>query len=524
MFRGLSSVQHWGRLPACFLLIGALTIHSGSASARPSSPPNTSSPKEPPASETPAAKDLPATFTPPPLKPSDHPFPINLPSALQLAHANAWDIAIASQQLHIAAAQLAGANVLWLPTLYGGVDWNHHDGPLQNTDGSITPTSRSSLYTGAAPFAVFAVTDALFLPLAQRQVTRAQQANVQTATNDTLTSVALVYFDAQEARADLASILDVSRRVGELVRKVESLAPGLVPTVEVARVRTLRANVQQATEIARQRWRVASAEVARVLRLNPTVLVEPLEPPHLRITLIPPERCPDELIPVALASRPELTYQEALARAAQERVHQEKLRPFLPLLLVRGAGTQTPYPLAFGAFGGGPGGTLSNFNVRSDWDVQALWEVRNLGFGNHALIRETKARYELARQQEFRFRDLVAREVVQAQAELEAAHSRTGEAEEELREALLSAEQNLKGLGETKRVGGNLVILVIRPQEVVAALQALSQAYYNYYGSVADYNRAQFRLYRALGNPAQQLYGHDGLCGPPLPPPMAGRK
>jgi outer membrane protein TolC len=501
MSRGIFHPRGWS-----WLLAGAVAAALGAADAQ----------SPPPADASPPAKGVPAAFTPPPLEPQDAPFPINLPAALQLAHINAWDIAIANQQLRIAAAQLEGAKVLWLPTLYGGVEWVHHDGPLQNVNGSLTDSSRSSLYAGGAPFAVFAVTDALFQPLAQRQVARAQEANVQTATNDTLTSVAVVYFDAQEARADLASILDVSRRVSDLVAKVESLAPGLVPAVEVARVRVLRANVRQAVEVARQRWRVASAELARVLRLSPTVLVEPLEPPHLQVTLIPPERCPDELIPLAVATRPELTYQEALAQAAQERVRQEKVRPFLPILLVRGAGTQTPYPLAFGAFGGGHGDSLSNFNARSDWDVQALWEVRNLGFGNHALVRENQARYELARAQEYRFRDLVAREVVQAHAELQAAHRRTALAEEELREALLSATQNLEGLGETKRVGGNIVILVIRPQEVVAALQSLSQAYYDYYGSVADYNRAQFRLYRALGNPAQQLYGHDGLCGPPL--------
>ena len=52
---------------------------------------------------------------------------------------------------------------------------------------------------------------------------------------------------------------------------------------------------------------------------------------------------------------------------------------------------------------------------------------------------------------------------------------------------------------------------MIRPQEAVAAVQALAQAYNDYYGAVADYNRAQFRLYRALGHPAQMLLG-DTRC------------
>jgi len=36
-------------------------------------------------------------------------------------------------------------------------------------------------------------------------------------------------------------------------------------------------------------------------------------------------------------------------------------------------------------------------------------------------------------------------------------------------------------------------------------VQALAQAYTDFYAAVADYNRAQFRLYRALGHPAQCL-------------------
>jgi hypothetical protein len=68
-----------------------------------------------------------------------------------------------------------------------------------------------------------------------------------------------------------------------------------------------------------------------------------------------------------------------------------------------------------------------------------------------------------------------------------------------------------------KTVGGKAILLVIRPQEVVAAIQALAQSYNDYFPAVADYNRAQFRLYRALGQPAQLLAG-QGPDAPAVPP------
>jgi len=67
-------------------------------------------------------------------------------------------------------------------------------------------------------------------------------------------------------------------------------------------------------ELARERWRTAGAELARLLRLDPTTLVQPVEPPHLRVTLVPAGRSVDELIPVALRARPDISIIEARPR------------------------------------------------------------------------------------------------------------------------------------------------------------------------------------------------------------------
>jgi outer membrane protein TolC len=515
----------WGLLVTCWVARPGTTI---AQAPPPSAPPPLATPKTPAGTKPPAAREeeLPAPkkgqgYDPqaalrlPLVEPGEEALPISLPAALRLANVRAWDIDIAVQQERAASAQLLGARVLWVPTIVSGVDYVHHDGPLQTNEGTVPSDSRSSLYVGTAPLAIFNLTDAIFAPLAARQVVRAQEANIQTATNDTLTAVAQSYFDVLEARADLASIEDVARRSILLVRKTESLAPGLIPDVEVARVRASDAAIQQSVEVARQRWRVTSAELVRVLRLSPAAVVMPLESPLIQITLVSPERTPGELIPVAESYRPENAFNQAQVEAARQRVRQERLRPLLPNLIARGAGSTPPYPMAFGAYAGAQGGGLNNFGVRDDFDLEAVWELRNLGFGNLALVREKEANLRQARDQDYRFRDIVAKDVVQAWADVRAANRRIPPVEVELREALISATKNLEGVGEIKRVGGNIVILVIRPQEAVAALQALNAAYFDYFGVIAEYNRAQFRLYRALGNPAQRLAGDDSLAQAP---------
>ncbi len=83
-----------------------------------------------------------------------------------------------------------------------------------------------------------------------------------------------------------------------------------------------------------------------------------------------------------------------------------------------------------------------------------------------------------------------------------------------MREALITYEGNYAGLAQTKRLE-NLLVLVYRPQEVVAALQHLGETYDEYFTTVAEYNRAQFELYHALGYPAQEL-----ACNAPPGEPM----
>jgi outer membrane protein TolC len=435
---------------------------------------------------------------------------------LQLAGVRPIDIGLASERIRLAAAQLERAQVLWLPTINLGVEYSRHDGQIQETPGMVFGTSRSSFQLGAGPVAVFAITDAIFAPLAERQVVRAREAALQTAQNDSLLAVAEAYFNVQQARGELAGAVDAARRAAEVVRRTEKLAAGgegILADVDVVRARTEFARRDQALDTARERWRVASADLVRVLRLDPSALVEPLEVPHLRVTLVALDKPVDDLIPVALTSRPELAAQQALVQATLVRLRQEGLRPLIPSVLLRGASTNPSLgTLAGGYFGGGMSDQLSNFGARSDFDVEVLWELQNLGFGNKALVDQRRAENRLSVLDLFRLQDQVAAEVAQAYAQAQSAVSRLGKAERGLRDAVESANKNFEGLGQTKTVGGKVIVLVIRPQEVVAAIQALVQAYNDYYGAVADYNRAQFRLYRALGQPAQLLAGQEADC------------
>ena len=74
----------------------------------------------------------------------------------------------------------------------------------------------------------------------------------------------------------------------------------------------------------------------------------------------------------------------------------------------------------------------------------------------------------------------VKSEVTQAVARLQTARARVVATAEGLRQAIESADKNFIGLRETARPAGELLRLIVRPQEVVAAIIALETAYEQY--------------------------------------------
>jgi outer membrane protein TolC len=440
------------------------------------------------------------------LEETDKPLPINLATALRLAGGRPLQIAAAEASLRTAQAQLDGAKVLWLPNVYVGGSYYEHEGAAQGNSGIQFVNTRNQYMAGGGLTAVFSAADAIFAPLALRQVVRSRESDIQAARNDSLASVAEAYFNVQQARGQLAGAQDAVTKATELVRTVTALGKDLTAPFEVERVRAQLAETEQAEALAREQWRFASADLTRVLRLDPGAVVVPLESPYLQVTLISSQEPVDKLIPIGLTNRPELASQQALVQATLARLKEERLRPLVPSLVLGGDATPAAPGgyLMGGAFGSNLNGSSNSWGDRSDVSVQLVWELRNLGFGNRALTRERRAERDQALIDLYRVQDRVAAEVVQARAQAASAMVRVAKAETGLKAAKLSFEGNLKGLSETYR-SGDRNVLVNRPQEAVAALQQLLAAYDNYAGSVNDYNRAQFRLYRALGFPAEIL-------------------
>lgn len=151
-----------------------------------------------------------------------------------------------------------------------------------------------------------------------------------------------------------------------------------------------------------------------------------------------------------------------------------------------------------GGFGGGPNDSFSNFAGRSDFDALAVWSIDNLGLGNQARQRE-RASVQRQRRLEFqRTYDQVAAEIAQAYAQADLSREQVDVAQTQVTAAAEALPLNFRGIR-----GGEL-----RPIEAQQAIQQLANARRQYLQAVIDYDQAQLRLLRAIGQPPE--------CAPPV--------
>ncbi|MFO0958381.1 MAG: TolC family protein [Isosphaeraceae bacterium] len=435
--------------------------------------------------------------------------PIDLASALRLAGARDLDIAAARQRVLHSLGELDEARGLWLPSLFTGPTYYRLDGQVQAIDGRLQTVTRESLFLGttaslansfpASPpgsgfpplntlSGVLRFSDAIYGTRAARHVIAANEAGVQAATNDALLAVSEAYFDLQLAAGMLAIAREAAGNAEVLTGLTGTYArSGAGLEADHKRAQTELRSRKRSIRLAVGQLEVASANLVRPLLLDPHVLVAPVEPAEAVIRFIPDEVPLEDLICQGWQNRPELARSREMVEAASLRFKQAKLRPFVPSLAMSYSG---------GGFGGGPNANFGNFNTRGDFAASLFWELRGLGFSDRGNRRMAEAEWRTADIGLVRVQAQVANDVVAAFKARAAASEAMVDAREAVTEAVESQELNLANIRRGAGLPG-----ATRPIEVLQPIQALAQARADYLNAVLAYNRAQFRLYRAIGRP-----------------------
>ncbi len=459
----------------------------------------------------------PATGLDPTLIPGRAIQPIDLVNTLRLAGARDLDIAIARERINQSMADLEKARSLWLPSLFIGPTYYRADGQVQTINGPVINANRGSLFLGgtaatvngfpaASPgtgypqlnslSSVMRISDMIFEPLAARRVVGAARARFQATTNDALLTATDAYLDLQLASGKLAIAREAADNA-DLLSKITGSYVNTGAGLEADHRRALAELKHQRNNIqaASGQLLVASDNLMGLLTLDPRVVVAPVEPAEAIVQLIPDDVSLDDLIVQGLRHRPELAQSQELVEAALVRLKQARLRPVIPSVAVTYAG---------GGFGGGAGSFFGNFGTRGDAAVSLFWELQNLGFGDRAVARRSAAEHRAAILELNKVANRVAAEVVAAYDARAAASRQIAESSKTVSESVESLKLNFLNMRQGAALSG-----ATRPIEVLQPIQALAQGRADYLGSVVAYNRAQFRLYRAIGRSLQLESPHE---------------
>lgn len=407
---------------------------------------------------------------------------IDLATTLRLAGAQNLDVQIARERLKEAQANHASAIEQFFPWIAPGVGFHRRDGVGQSVPSGIISDAHFQSYSpGATLGAQITFGDAIYNSLATKQLVKAGDQALHAQQQDSALAAAQAYFNLVKARALVEVIvqaIDISRSYQEqLHTAVES---GIAFKGDELRVQTQTEHYEITLQQALEQQQVAAATLAQTLHLDPAVELVPQESELVPMTLIETNVALSGLVSHALKTRPELKQSDSLIAAARTTQNGARYGGLIPSL-----GAQ----VFAGGLGGGPDGGPNTFAGEMDYTVGLSWKIGPGGLFDGGRIHSSEAQLSATRLTSLKLKDSITAEVVSSLARMRSTSAQINLAKRNLE----TAGETLRLARERKQFGVGIVV------EDIDAQQSLNQARSDYITAVAEYNKAQYLLSRAIG-------------------------
>jgi outer membrane protein TolC len=454
---------------------------------------------------------------------------IDLACALRLAGVSNPDMLLARQRVAQAAALQFLALSFVLPNLNTGLNYDDHNGPLQQSSGNILTVNRQALYLGLGAGAIAAGTvgipglqytlnlsDGIFGYLAARYNLRARAAENIAVRNQMLLRVATAYMRLVRAE----SFLNIALKNQEMAHQIAYLTAaharaGTGRQADADRAASELAYRNEVILQAEQEILVASASLAALLNIPPSVQLHAIDGWIVPTEIVPNSLPLHDLIFIATQQRPELAARRNDILVAVQQLRRQIFMPLSPMILAGysagtfgGGSNLVAYPNGFQGF---QGPYFGNFGARQDVDVIMFWTAQNMGMGNLGKIRVARADQGIAQLEFLRELNRVRDEVAVAYARMHASYAQIDIARLGTEAALRSYNEDYRRIYSTARG---------LPIELLNSFHLLADARMQYLDAVVNYDAAQFALYVALGQPPTSKFAHEissTIVDPPLP-------
>lgn len=406
---------------------------------------------------------------------------INLATALRLAGAKPIDLELARNSLRQAEANYAETRNKFFPWFTVGAGYHRLDGNTQDAPGNIIGTSKQSYQAGLGVVAELRLGEAVYQSMAAKQRAAAAGHAVESVRQDLLAAVSAGYFDLLRAQAELQVNEQSKSLAAEYAAQVTAaVAAGVVFEADQYRAQAQVLRHELSTRKALEEIQVASARLCELLRLPHGLDLRGVDSELVPLDLFPPDASLGSQVRQALDHRPELRSREALLEAARSDSRAAIKGPLIPDLSLR-ANT--------GGLGGGKNDSTGNFGASSEFMLGVGWRIGPGGLFDQAHTESARAAEETESILLEKTRLRISREVLEAMARVRSISSRLATTRK-----LLEVSEKAYHLSRERGATGVGGVL-----ETLLAEEDLSFARLAWFGLVAEYNKAQATLRRAIG-------------------------
>jgi outer membrane protein TolC len=413
------------------------------------------------------------------------PFVLDLPTTLQLAGARNLEIQIAREKLTEARADHESAVWQFFPSIIPGLGYRRHDDLIQDVAGNVTEVHKDSYTVGPTLSGQLDLGDAIYRKLAAHQRVKAAGFAAESQRQESLLAAAECYFDLTRSHA-------AGRVAEDSIRIAEEFAAQLKQAVGAGiafRGDALRAEVQVdrnrlALRQAREQSILAAARLVRILHLDfsPETAMAVSDDGLVPLVLIATNRTLEAMVVRAKTLRPEIQQSRTQIRAAEDLRDGARYGPLVPSL-----GAQV--------FAGGLGGGVNNgpgrFGASEDYQFTLGWRLGPGGLFDRGRIRANESRLQVARLNDQKLADDITREVVEGLTRVQS----LGDQLQTARHAVETASEVLRLAADRKEFAVGAVL------ERIQSEQDLTHARLDFLTLVAEFNKAQFALQKAAGEP-----------------------
>ncbi|MDB6031575.1 MAG: Outer rane efflux protein [Verrucomicrobiales bacterium] len=412
---------------------------------------------------------------------TNHVYPIDLATTMKLAGARNLDVQIARQRLAEARATREAAVWSFLPTVSPGLSYRRHDNLIQTVEGRMIETEKESYTVGPTVTAQVDLGEAIFRELAAHQLLKAADYALESQRQESLAVAAQNYFDLVRASAAIEVAREAVRISTNYAAQVErATGAGIAFKGDQLRVQVQTEKNRQVLRRAQEQERVAAARLAQVLHLERAVELRSRPDELVPLQLVDAQAALATLVQQALNSRPEVKESRSRIAAAKDARSGAVYGPLIP-----SAGAQ----VYAGGLGGSMNGTSGTFGESEDYLVTLGWKIGPGGLFDRSRVRLAESRLNIARLSGEKLDDEITRQVIEAQTHFQSSADQL----EIVRRAAQAAEESLRLTGSRKEFGVGAVL------ENILAEEELTRSRLELLNVVAEYNKAQFAVQRALG-------------------------